>query len=272
MAAVFFTPMAFHGFDGHDSKSGPYQMVPVKEARLVGIRTPHQDCFVRSLHDQIVSVACQERISLWGDEHYQFPLVGHSVGRTQVVVESRRGHALAHLTVSVKERRVRTYSILLLQDRQHSTVRSIPDAQRMMGAVGKLYLQQANVQLAPKFAPRTLTVSDDLGIPLDVTKERRDRILHFLPTDELLLIANNVRVIFSWRLAGRQLGVTNEPTALVFLADGSSVYVLAHEVGHALGLSHNDVPDSLMSAEETENPTSPQLFWHEIDKVNPSGT
>lgn len=278
MGARIYASEDFLGFDVRKGRR-PYQMVPVGSTRLVDVETGHDDCVLRTRDDRIVSIAALERIELWGREHYKYPLCGVAEGRTQVVMEDHRGHVQAELTVSVKERLEIEYSVFLLADSRRQTARLAPSTQVMMGGIGKLLLQQANVLLRPRTFPMLVKVNRDLGAPLAVTAECMRAILTAMPIEEAIA-KNTLQIFCTWKLQPTKrgvevLGFNWEGSPYVFLADGSNVYVLAHEILHALNVvEHNKVRRSLMYESSTQRPedNSARMFWFEIDTANPSGT
>src|SRR5712692_8758719 len=158
--------------------------------------------------------------------------------------------------VSVKKKEGKSVSLFRLSDMRHSSGFAPTDLSSIMTHVSQTYLQQANLELNAHSSLIDVSVNKrDLGNPLfPENAQIRKLILDATPNsaktaDILVYGCWNVEVI-GRRHAG---GVFIPGTKTCWVEnlgrgprDPTQGLVFAHEVGHALGLDHNQVIQNLM--------------------------
>jgi hypothetical protein len=216
---------------------------------------------------------------------HRITLHGRNSGRTALLAVGDGGKypPLDMMVVSVKDERPITYNVHVLEDTKRKTRRTLEELNGIMQTVEKLYLKQANVRLH-KVKGNALFIKDDLGDPIDVLKpppiSLRVNVMSVIKErlDQLGMTAENLNLVATWNLesGGTSLqGKTSDVGGRICLVQmGSNVTAesttYAHEIGHALGLLHDDHSNDYMMNGNGQD--SFRMSCPDIDRVNNSGT
>ncbi len=270
------------GFNGFDSRAR-YQMVPVRDRRDLMVVTEGSACELNVQNTRVASLAnfvlngvTQTSVSTLTSvaipprSRLQFSIMGKLVGMTMLTLDDEAGSPQQTWMVSVKELAKATYSLLFLEDRKRATTRPQAEAVSFMQGTEATFLKQANLQLTRTGDLATVKVARDLGNPLDIDIALRP-VIDATPSS--FFTPKNIRVYCCWDVtdktnphAAHIIGITSGQTC--FVEDGSTRFVFAHEVGHALGLVHTGTIEHLMFPEQQ---FSSLLQQFEIDTINPTG-
>jgi hypothetical protein len=272
-------------FDGFDSATG-YQMVPVRDRREMGVITENEELVLSTRHPSRARFAnlrtssgpirstemAPARVVLPPRSRVAFSIMGISPGHVDVVLEGPDGAIKLLLLVSVKEVRKQVYNLAFLRDIRRTTTRSHADAQSKMKSVERTFLQQANVELRAALPPTDVVVPKDLKNPVRI--DRPDMLRAIIDATPAPLFGNSAIIIYSvWDASDHRPSVGITTGNLCFIDDAQlnafeAALTFGHEVGHALGLSHNG-KNVLMAGDGVAR--SSRLVQFEIDTINQSG-
>ena len=201
-------------------------------------------------------------------------------GRTQIVAARSDGSVVDRLVVSVKTERSVTYNIHRLQDIVRLTSRGFTELQTIMGKVEKYYLEQANIRLTRQ-RTQTLFIKQDLGDPFDDTPDLIKPIDNELSAKGFY--AATLNLISTWDLKDKFLGMplqgstpfllqTFRPQVVLVKAqqNDEETNTYAHEIGHGLGLQHQDQPHNFLMNDQGNLGYAMRAI--DIDRINTSGT
>ncbi|HLV89150.1 MAG TPA: matrixin family metalloprotease [Candidatus Sulfotelmatobacter sp.] len=286
----------FNGF----SASPLYQMVPARDLRRLVFYNDGPDCEiyvddpavaglsnfinVSGQHLPTGGAAIVDSFAVPRGVRISFTVNGKVPGSTYVLFHSdaKPGDPNKALHVSVKAQRTKTVSLISLSDTGgHSGQMTDADINTMVGRVRKYYLDQCNVDLHAN-AVKRVKVQKPLATPIvwDKAKGGVGDILDVLMAVRSEILTTDIAILFMWDIAATSdVGVDTLAVCLpdifrpgsktILFDDSKDAYVLAHEVGHALGLEHNFRTGSLMHRFATS--TSSALEQFEIDTVNDDG-
>jgi hypothetical protein len=212
-----------------------------------------------------------------------FKLHGVGVGRAAIVVEDFDGKRLDTLVVSVKQKLIKRYQLLRLQDIHRTTSRSGEDLMLTMTNVAALYLKQANVSLIREHAPNVMYIAEDLGDPIDIKLTPNvwaswlaDKVAENLR--EMKATRQDFTIVSTWNLANGSndeiAGVDPAYGTVMFCEDLPGVIpfhhtsLFAHELAHAFKCVHRTDPPNLLMQLTVG---SCQMSDTEIDRINPTG-
>ena len=141
-----------------------------------------------------------------------------------------------------------------------------------MKLVERTFLQQANVELATSLPPADVVVPKDLRNPVRI--DRPGVVRSILAETPAPLFGSSAIIIYSvWDASDHRpsVGITSGTLCFIDdaqLNDNEAALTFGHEVGHALGLSHNG-KHVLMAGDGISR--SSKLAQFEIDTINQSG-
>lgn len=291
-------------FDGFDPKA-LYQMIPVGGSRTgFSVTTTQSPISVtieptgiarfggrRSFNPPTSLPFDDNSMELAPASVATFDLVGVTEGKALMVVRLRDGTFIEALDISVKNVVRKTYSLCLLNDmfrrspwyppNDPTNIGPPPPAfvtvRPLMERVKLVFRQQCNLELLEGVSNVfELNLNDkDLKDPIVLdaiippsTMTNQQLIIDAIPTHAF---GSNFIVIFTWDirekrksdLAGLNIGVF----CFIDSVSANRSYVVAHELGHAMGLLHRG-QDVLMNPA----PNSSLLARFEIDTLNAGGT
>jgi hypothetical protein len=272
-------------FDGFDDATG-YQMVPVRDRREMGIVTENDAVVLRSRAPSQARFAnlrtssgpiqttqlTPDVVALPPNARVAFSIMGIAAGHADVVIEGPDGSVKVLLLVSVKERKKQFYNLCFLRDIRRSTSRSHADAQQKMTLVERTFLQQANIELGLAHPAADVVVPQDLKNPVRI--DRPGVVSAIIDATPPPLFGNSAIIVYSvWDASDHRPSVGITSGKLCFIDDAQlndfeAALTFGHEVGHALGLSHNG-KDVLMAGDGVSR--SSKLAQFEIDTINQSG-
>ena len=272
-------------FDGFDNATG-YQMVPVGDRREMGVVTETDQVVLSSRHPSRARFAnlrtssgplrttemTPDTVVLPPKSRVAFSIMGIAVGHADVVLEGLEGAVKVLLLVSVKEKRKQAYNLAFLRDIRRSTTRSHADAQQKMKLVEKTFLQQANVELSTSLPATDVVVPQDLKNPVRI--DRPGVLSSIIGATPAPLFGNSAIIIYSvWDASDHRpsVGITSGNLCFIDnaqLNDFEAALTFGHEVGHAMGLSHNG-KHVLMAGDGISR--SSKLAQFEIDTINQTG-
>jgi hypothetical protein len=280
-----FPEFPMRKFDGFDDATG-YQMVPVRGRRDMGIVTENDPVVLRSKAPSQARFAdlrtpsgplptnelTPDTVALPPKSRISFAIMGIAAGHADVVIEGSDGSVKVLLLVSVKERKKQDYNLCFLRDIRRSTSRSHEDAQQKMTLVEKTFLQQANIELGLAHPVADVVVPQDLKNPVRI--DRLPVLSAIIDATPKPLFGNSAIIVYSvWDASDHRPSVGITSGKLCFIDDAQlndfeAALTFGHEVGHALGLSHNG-KDVLMAGDGVSR--SSKLSQFEIDTINQSG-
>jgi hypothetical protein len=273
-------------FDGFDSAFfNLFQMVPVDGDRDIEVVTDTVVGCNLTVKDPLIADLAflfprqpfplpQGSVTIPANSRAQIRIHANKVGATTLILDEGPGGSRSTMQISVKQQLQRTYSLLFLADRVNATHRVKAAAIQGMKVVETVFLDQANLKLSLFGAPTDVKMLDDLGNPLILTEDVISRIIRATPRSVSSGPPDNILIYSTWDVgttpqdAAKTLGATE--SRFCFVEDDVSLFVFAHEVGHALRLEHNLNPTRLMFP--IINPVTRKLDQVEIDQINPSGT
>jgi hypothetical protein len=213
----------------------------------------------------------------------RFKLHGADVGRTLVIVEDSSGKPINKLIVSVKQKVVKKYQTVILQDIRRRSQRSFDDLRSIMSDVNTIYSRQANLELQQVHDPMIVYTEQDLGDPIDLSLwggSYLDWLADHIKrkNDSVGAAKQDFTLVSTWNLKD------DDPDSLagIYPGHGSMVFcedlvpnsgllnasLFAHELAHAFQCAHRlDPPELLMQL----NIGSCRMSDREIDKINPTG-
>jgi hypothetical protein len=272
-------------FDGFDAATG-YQMVPVLERRDMGLVTEADPVVLSSRNPSTARFAnirtstgplrttevTPATVLLPPRSRVAFSIMGLAVGHVDIVVAGSDGSPRALLLVSVKEKKRQAYNLAFLRDIRRSTNRTHEDAQRKMKLVEKTFLQQANLELVNTLPATDVVVPQDLKNPVRV--DRHGVLSAIISATPASLFGDSAIIVYSvWDASDHRSSVGITSGKMCFIDDVQAndfeaALTFGHEVGHALGLSHNG-KQVLMAGDGISR--SSKLAQFEIDTINQSG-
>lgn len=285
------------GFSSRDA----YQMIPVGGSRDFRIRTFNSQVFIAGsfgLAGECRIVSSNNWQKTAESDRVFLPNIVPANCTAVVSLDARRDargifglydmqkRPLSEITVSFKNVRPLTVKWTLLTDALKRTpVRSKTQIADVLKRVRDYYASMCNVRLVFVEAPEGVSVDADLGpvIDLDNTKNTARMALAM----QQLIASGQLMLLFTWdiekssapdkRLFG--IDLLGVGTPLVLVEDPASpdfpkerdATVIAHELGHALGLPHETVELSNLMFDSTDALGS-DLLAEQMDKLNPSAS
>jgi len=267
-------------FDGFDPKI-PYQMVPVRDQRIMSVVTDKDECtivvdppniakmaqfvFTRPLID----VPREFRASVTPNNTITFQIQGLQKGNTTFFLVDGNGKATTQLLVSVKEKITRTFSLCRVSDRRHLCPFLPEQLPPIARAMKKTFIQQANIDLIQVGAIFEVICTENLGNPLILENPvNRNAIISNTPREARVAI---FQLYFVWDLFSNRAGqIVGQNFGFdCYVEQGNNPFenaiTAAHEIGHGLGLNHTGAK-SLMAGDG--NSRSSKLQQFEIDTIN----
>jgi hypothetical protein len=191
---------------------------------------------------------------------------------------------ITEVTLSFKTLLPITLSTMLLEDALRTTTRTKATVTSLVTKVRSYYSEMCNVLLLPEPEVGRIKVDADLGAVINV--DNTANMARVLVAMKEQAAVKRLNVVFSWNIESAShpdqllngldiLGVgtpniiVEDPDSPGFDANRDS-NILAHEIGHGLGLPHEPVEfDNLMS--DSTDTFGAEMLGTQIDKVNPSG-
>ncbi len=208
------------------------------------------------------------------DSAIRFFLSGRDPGPTTLNVESVTGKPRGFLLISVKPPVRKTYQLGIIRDPIHIPAKDIVGATlaaNMLGAE-KLWLQQANVVLQRVGPVNDVAVPINLGDPIFIDDPVNVDAIIKATTISPLFMPADLFIYGTWDIRYRNNTLVGGSNLfnMCFIENQFSGRIgelmCAHEVGHTMGLPHNDGrTDFLMSGNGVNNDFV-EMF--EIETVN----
>ncbi|WP_342359482.1 matrixin family metalloprotease [Terrarubrum flagellatum] len=290
MAVVFLDPEPSTG-DGFDV-AAQYQMVPSGGHRRMGLWVQADET-----EDVIIYPADPNKIGLWGlytidgrpavtrgagyqvarNSAIRFFMRGRDPGPTALIVETVSGKPRSFLLVSVKTQRALTYQLYVLSDavRKPNIVESGGEMKTIMADVARLFIEQANVKLTQVGDIANAAALLDLNAR-DPLKRRiflDDPTIFSAIASAALAAPHAIADLYIFRTW--DIVIESKPD-LVGLATGNCCFVenfppgnratslYAHEIGHNLGLFHDNDAQHIMFP----NIGGLSFSMHDIETMN----
>ena len=192
--------------------------------------------------------------------------------------------SISEITLSFKSLRTMTLSCMLLSDALRTAKRTRASIPALLAKIRSYYLEMCNLMVFADVTVGDVKIDADLGNVIDTDDTKN--VARIIVGMRKASPTSDLRVVFSWdiesasnpdkQLFGRDLLGVGTPFIMVEDSDSPGfdvsreTNVLAHELGHGLGLPHeltelgnlmSDSPDSFGS----------EMLGSQIDVVNPSG-
>jgi len=293
-------------FDGADFAATPhYQMIPLKGTRQLQLKLSpgEQDGKVRlGMKDAgIFEIKLPASVGSFSagatfveldsttEKTLDLTLSGIKAGRTILVVEDMKGVPIDWVSIAVKKEIERTYNLHTLEETFHKTPRSMAELKTIMGMVETIWLRQANIRLRRVKESALSFGLVSFGDPMHL---HESPIPHFPFSDKNVFRtiqeelaaqgfkSEHINVISTWAQKAKPgfetrgdtpLGTTERTCYVVAMQPmqpTTEATVVAHEIGHALGLGHDNHNADQMMAEGRRD--SFLLSRFDIDIVNTS--
>jgi hypothetical protein len=274
MAIIFMDPDPTHN-DGFDV-AAQYHMIPARGNRKIALWATDEekeDLLVYSADPNKAFIsdakAIRGRVSQAGsgfllqrsadgfkDVAVTFSIGGRDPGSTVLKVETERGRLRGFLLVSVKAEYRLTYQLCVVRDPIHIPAKELVGAnlaQNMLIAE-KIWLDQANVRLTRVGGFNDVFVPINLEDPIVIDRQKNyDAIVKATKNKDI--VSANLYVYCTWDLVYETNpnvgGSATYNTCFVEnqFSGKAGGMLCAHEIGHMLGLGHNDVAQGyLMNA------------------------
>jgi hypothetical protein len=278
--AEFVKVFNMRGFDRHAAPR--WQMVPSVGTRYVALRDGAGDK-VFSLDPTICTVSeiTQRDLPTTGTRAQLQPkdrifrLNGSRKGDTLIQAIGKSG--IANLEVGVKHAKTLRVGFYFISDGAvppHSTTRAPAEASEWLKQVNYVYNGQANLYFLIHHAKR-VALPMDLGLSIDSFVHLRAEDLHINPWSGLAGGVNaDVSVHLVWRVELLDnLGEENAFTVgkRAFVGDRVKTRVgvtIAHEIGHALGLSDEQVITFRLMYRAKQPRTGVDLSKTEVNRLH----
>ncbi len=234
-----------YGFD--DSVKPHWQMVPLSGEKKVYLANA-EGMTVSAIDSKIIQISeIAENSNALPHKKRLFSIRGNSYGTT--FVEVRKNNLLmTKLEVAVKKPKIVSLAFNFVSDKTgRKTKKLLCDVQDWLDGLNEIYEPQTNVSFIRR-STNTIKIENNLGPEIDFTDAKgssweSDTIIR--KGDE----SADINLFFIWKIVDRwegeayfPKGKTSMSTSSCFVGDAffrndeNEIIVMAHEIGHALGI------------------------------------
>jgi hypothetical protein len=278
--------------EGFDKRNGPEQVVPVGGSRFVRYSSAIGSPTIQSSNTSRVTVRSIKTASVGSITTQLLELTGAGEGEAEIQAYGT-GRATERLRVYVLPKRTLSVTYYLVSDTgKHATSRTAAELIPLAGILNSIYLPQANIEFT-SLGTVPVKITRNLGGAVSYGKVSENT--H--PCDELeaggeflsdlipFAKTGDLHIFFAWETdpfgdgRGPLEGYTPKSGRYCLIRDNTGSaplwLVAAHEIGHALGVSHTSKTRSatnrlfckVMPSGECEGGHQPDCpHWAELSK------